>query len=157
MMHWRNCSFALSKQCDIFPLQRATFTTLPYSVAVTWPASTWPQSTWTSTSNIPAHCPTYVDTCSSSSIIRKSWVLSDCRANSRLAPSQWETSLRSNAISHWLGANLESALQFSLIITWSDFSQIILFHTTPEARLLWWGIEWCLWVHTLGFHWGIHN
>ena len=32
------------------------------------------------------------------------------RADSRLAPSQWETSLRSNAISHWLGANLESAL-----------------------------------------------
>ena len=32
-----------------------------------------------------------------------------CRANSRLALSQWETSLQSNAVSHWLGANLESA------------------------------------------------
>ena len=32
------------------------------------------------------------------------------RADSRLAPSQWDTSLQSNAISHWLGANLESAL-----------------------------------------------
>ena len=31
-------------------------------------------------------------------------------AHSRLAPSQWETSLQSNAVSHWLGANLESAL-----------------------------------------------
>ena len=31
---------------------------------------------------------------------------------SRLVPSQWETSLQSNAISHWLGANLESALSF---------------------------------------------
>ena len=31
-------------------------------------------------------------------------------ADSRLAPSQWETSLQSNAISHWLGENLESAL-----------------------------------------------
>ena len=31
-------------------------------------------------------------------------------ADSRLAPSQWETSLQSNVISHWLGANLESAL-----------------------------------------------
>ena len=30
-----------------------------------------------------------------------------CRADSR---SQWETSLQSNAISHWRGANLESAL-----------------------------------------------
>ena len=28
--------------------------------------------------------------------------------DSRLAPGQWETSLRSNAVSHWLGANLES-------------------------------------------------
>ena len=32
------------------------------------------------------------------------------RADSRLAPSQWETSLQSNAVSHWLGANLESTL-----------------------------------------------
>ena len=32
------------------------------------------------------------------------------RADPRLAPSQWETSLQSNAVSHWLGANLESAL-----------------------------------------------
>ena len=34
-----------------------------------------------------------------------------CRENKtkvdfRLAPSQWETSLQSNAVSHWLGANL---------------------------------------------------
>ena len=33
------------------------------------------------------------------------------RANSRSAPSQWEMSLPSNAISHWLGANLDSALK----------------------------------------------
>ena len=32
------------------------------------------------------------------------------RADSKLAPSQWETSLQSNAVSHWLDANLESAL-----------------------------------------------
>ena len=32
------------------------------------------------------------------------------RADSRLAPSQWETSLQSKAVFHWLGANLESAL-----------------------------------------------
>ena len=31
-------------------------------------------------------------------------------ADSRLALSQWETSLQSNAVSRWLGANLESAL-----------------------------------------------
>ena len=27
-----------------------------------------------------------------------------------LLPSQWETALQSNAVSHWMGANLESAL-----------------------------------------------
>ena len=32
------------------------------------------------------------------------------RFDSRFAPSQWETLLQSNTISHWLGANLESAL-----------------------------------------------
>ena len=31
-------------------------------------------------------------------------------ADSRFAPSQWETSLQSNAVSHRLGANLESVL-----------------------------------------------
>ena len=31
------------------------------------------------------------------------------RADSRFVPSQRETSLQSNAVSHWLGANLESA------------------------------------------------
>ena len=35
---------------------------------------------------------------------------STIKADSRLAPSQWETSLQSNAISHWLDANLKSAL-----------------------------------------------
>ena len=35
--------------------------------------------------------------------------LCDFRADTRLAPSQWETSVQSNAVSHWLGANLESA------------------------------------------------
>ena len=32
------------------------------------------------------------------------------RADSRFSPSQWETALLCNDISHWLGANLESAL-----------------------------------------------
>ena len=31
------------------------------------------------------------------------------RADSRLVPSQWETVLLCNDVSHWLGANLESA------------------------------------------------
>ena len=32
------------------------------------------------------------------------------RADSRFAPGQWETALLCNDVSHWLGANLESAL-----------------------------------------------
>ena len=36
------------------------------------------------------------------------------RADSRFATSQWETSLQSNAVSHWLGTNQESALLFAL-------------------------------------------
>ena len=48
------------------------------------------------------------------------------RADSRFAPSQWETALLSNDISHWLGANLESALPqcllqpiIKMLMTWS--------------------------------------
>ena len=37
------------------------------------------------------------------------------RADSRLAPSQWETSLQSNAVSHWLGTNLKSAMYAAVI------------------------------------------
>ena len=33
-------------------------------------------------------------------------ILYRSRADSRLSPSQWETSLQSNAVSHWLGTNL---------------------------------------------------
>ena len=42
------------------------------------------------------------------------WETNDirCRAGSRLAPNQWET-LQCNAVSHWLGANLESVLQWT--------------------------------------------
>ena len=43
------------------------------------------------------------------------------RADSRFAPSQWETSLQSNTVSHWLGANLESSLHvlyFTLAWSW---------------------------------------
>ena len=36
------------------------------------------------------------------------------RIDSRLAPSQWETALLCTDVSHWLGANLESALNIIL-------------------------------------------
>ena len=35
------------------------------------------------------------------------------RADSRFAPGQWETALLCNGVSHWLGANLESSLQYT--------------------------------------------
>ena len=38
--------------------------------------------------------------------------LSNIRADSMLASSQWETSLQCIGVSHYLGANLESALNF---------------------------------------------
>ena len=38
------------------------------------------------------------------------------RADSRFEPSQWETSLQSNAVSHWLGTSLESALSYGRIL-----------------------------------------
>ena len=47
------------------------------------------------------------------------------RADSRFERSQWET-LQSNAISHWLGAILESALLYGRLIYQPD---------TPPANL----------------------
>ena len=43
------------------------------------------------------------------------------RADSSLAPSQWQTSLQSNAVSHWLGANLESCLSLNDTLKESGF------------------------------------
>ena len=43
-------------------------------------------------------------------------ILLSSRADSRLAPSQWETSLQSNAVSHWLGTSLESVLFLSSLL-----------------------------------------
>ena len=47
------------------------------------------------------------------------------RADSMLAPSQWETSLQSNAVSHWLGANLESALYFIVLVALCRFFFVV--------------------------------
>ena len=40
-----------------------------------------------------------------------------CRADSRLAPNQADTSLQYNTVSHWLEANLKSALQRQTFIS----------------------------------------
>ena len=38
-------------------------------------------------------------------------------ADSRLVPSQWETALLCNDVSHWLGASLESALLLPILLS----------------------------------------
>ena len=45
-------------------------------------------------------------------LITKAGPAESYRADSGFAPSQWEMSLQSNAVSHWLDANLESALGY---------------------------------------------
>ena len=55
------------------------------------------------------------------------------RADSRLATSQWETSLQSNSVSHWLGANLESSLYktFHLLFQMRNRCFLTLMSLTP--------------------------
>ena len=68
---------------------------------ITWLLLTWPHKA-------SRHDDIYI-------VLMLYWIPSDrsikCSADYRLAPSQWETSLQSNAVSHWLGTNLESALK----------------------------------------------
>ena len=56
------------------------------------------------------------------------------RAGSRFVPSQWETPLQSNSVSHWLGANIESALYpYGPRGLWSVTAQVALFHGSPRS------------------------
>ena len=48
------------------------------------------------------------------------------RADSRYVPSQWETSLQSNTVSHWLCANLESALPLYQLTAWEIKSEMLI-------------------------------
>ena len=50
------------------------------------------------------------------------------RADSRLTSNQRETSLQSNAVSHWPGANLESGLQMCLPLMYQYIANYILHH-----------------------------
>ena len=60
------------------------------------------------------------------------------RVDSRLAPSQWETPLQSNAVSHWLGANLESVL---IIISHQPW------HISYQNELTHDSLNLVLWLH----------
>ena len=52
------------------------------------------------------------------------------RADSRLAASQWETSLQTNTVSYSLGANLESALIYDAFLFWLYIQIAGLLHYT---------------------------
>ena len=54
----------------------------------------------------------------------------DIRADSRFAPSQWETALLCNDVSHWLIASLESAMD----INWDDTIAAILSATINRSK-----------------------
>ena len=77
------------------------------------------------------------------------------RADSRLAPSQWEMLLQSKAISHWLGTNIEPALQYN--DKWQSMNR-----STSEQHEDKWLIHW-KWFHgqklenTCQFENYIHN
>ena len=62
------------------------------------------------------------------------------RADSRFAPSQWETALLYNDVSHWLDANLESALAIygtRLHVAWQRNSRFFRLHCwNPEGVLV---------------------
>ena len=58
------------------------------------------------------------------------------RADSRFAPSQWETALLCNNVSHWLGASLESALE---VVVWFWVSLILFLPSKAmQHRKCWW-------------------
>ena len=66
------------------------------------------------------------------------------RTYSRLVPSQWEMSLQSNAVSYWLGANLESALHVHMFLLWFVFVYITILY----------GFLWSICRYSSGpFHW----
>ena len=54
------------------------------------------------------------------------------KAGAGLAASQWETSLQSNAVSYWLGANLESGL-----IAFNLYTCAMSFSVFPSLDIVW--------------------
>ena len=76
----------------------------------------------------------YWQSCDKSHVLWKHYKEAGCcRADSRLAISQWETSLQNNAVSHWLGANLESALCCKMPL----YSVQVLCETGNGLAVLW--------------------
>ena len=84
------------------------------------------------------------------------------RTDSRIAPSQWETSLQSYAVSHWLGANLESPcilylfyqkrLHYRANNVWmtarGNWHAISMLVTSFHSKISWF-TQWCASPHLL--------
>ena len=69
------------------------------------------------------------------------------KADSRLGPSQWEKSLQSIDVSHWLGANLESALD---ITCWP---RRLACQCSPASHEHWLGkCKYMRWLRSWGMH-----
>ena len=66
-----------------------------------------------------------------------------CRADSRLEPSQWETSLQSNTVSHWLGANLESALDVTTFLVIDTVQLLPEFSWNTILLQVPYTLQWC--------------
>ena len=63
-------------------------------------------------------------------------LIGNIRADCRLAPSQRETSLQSKAVSHWLGAKLESALDIIAMDSRGLFAHVPQTYFTSTGRSL---------------------
>ena len=73
------------------------------------------------------HC--YIAAHHTPAACRRKWMA--LKADSMLAPSQWETALRCNDVSHWLGANIKSALALD------EIRHIVVTTLSPWWRSIW--------------------
>ena len=78
-------------------------------------------SVYTDTVSADGNCAIWANSCTCHALTYGSlwwWMIANdwCRADSKFVPSQWETALLYNDVSHWLGASLESALLMYLYV-----------------------------------------
>ena len=86
-------------------------------------------------------------------------------ADSRFAPNQWETELLCNDVSHWLGANLQSAL-FSDVLnklqpTWNVRLWVLIYHPLIKCSIMkstsYYLYEMFIYSQTLQWHHNEHD
>ena len=75
-------------------------------------------------------------------VLNTQWWQGSIRADSRFAPSQWETALLCNDFSHWLGASVESAMSILPIAQQSGQMEIFqssVFYNFPMIMM--WSLQ----------------